>query len=62
MKVKCYIFRCYKQESKTGLVYLESKMEKDMYSWEIFQVKRQETSERTYSETSKQQTRYRWYS
>ena len=30
MKVKCYIFRCYKQESKTGLVYLESKMEKDM--------------------------------
>ena len=59
-KDKCYLFSGYKESNKLWLMYLERKPQEKRYGSYIFKLKWQKTGERTYLETSKEQTRYRW--
>ena len=61
MKNKCYVFSDYKERKKVWFVHLECKLQEDSYGSLNFKLKCQKTTEPTYLETSKQQTRCRWY-
>ena len=41
IKRKWYLFSCFKQKPKMGLVYLEPKLQQDKYGWYILKFKGQ---------------------
>ena len=61
MKSKCYSITGYEERNKLCLMYLEFKAQQKRYGWCMFELKWQKTAKRTYSEGSKEETRYRRY-
>ena len=51
-------FQPFKTNNKVWLVYLQSKLQEDRYSWGIYLLKSLKSKEKTHLEANKQETRY----
>ena len=60
MNQKYHVFSGYKERGKVGPVYFEGKPQQKKYGWRIFRLKCKKKVEKTYLQTSKQQTRYHY--